>query len=112
MTSRYDNRDIRLNFDKPYREFFRKRNVRFIRQYTTPNLAYPDREQIMDITIVPHVWKLGDRFYKLSHEYYQDPSLWWIIPWFNKIPTEAQFEIGDIVDIPLPLDSILEILEM
>ena len=40
------------------------------------------------------MWKLGDRFYKLADQYYGDPTLWWIIAWYNRMPTESHAEGG------------------
>lgn len=112
MTSRYDGRKIRTNTSGEYKEIFKERNVKYIMQYLTANMTYPSTEQIMQLSNYSHVWKLGDRFYKLADQYYQDPSLWWIIAWYNKRPTESHVQIGQILRIPLPLDKILQILDV
>lgn len=112
MTSRYDGREIRTNIDQKYREIFKKRNVQFINQYMTPELKYPTATDMAELTNYSHVWKLGDRFYKLADEYYKDSTLWWVIAWYNRTPTEAQVNLGDIVNIPMPLEKILQILEV
>jgi hypothetical protein len=52
---------------------------------------------------------MGDRFYKLSHKYYGDVELWWVIPWFNQIATEIDVSLGDILEIPFPLETVLRI---
>ena len=64
----------------------------------------------MELELVGHTWSLGDRFYKLAYKYYGDSTLWWVIAWYNQTPTEAQVEIGDTLQIPLPLDKILRML--
>jgi len=109
MISRYDDREIRTNIDEKYKKLRDKRNVNLIHQYDTPKLRYPSLEDMDRITTFSHAWRLGDRFYKLANKHYGDSKLWWIIAWFNQTPTEAHVEIGDIVDIPLPLEEILQI---
>ena len=61
--------------------------------------------------MIRHVWGLGDRLYKLAHQYYGDPALWWIIAWYNTRPTEAHFKQGDVIRIPLPLNEVLALLQ-
>ena len=112
MTSRYDDTSIGILASDTYRELFKKRDVKFIRHYFTPTLVFPTVEELLDLDILSHVWSLGDRFYKLADEYYNDPTLWWIIAWFNETPTESHVEIGDVVDIPMPLESILQYLDV
>jgi len=112
MTSRYDSREIRTNFDKKYRQIFKKRNVSFINQYMTADLKYPSASEVGELMNYSHAWKLGDRFYKLADHYYKDPTLWWVIAWYNRTPTEANLSIGNIVTIPLPLEKVLQILEV
>ena len=109
MSSRYFTREIRANFNKKYDSFFKERNVNFINQYTSPNKTPITSDDIEDLLTVPHVWSQGDRFYKLAEEYYSDPTLWWVIAWFNRMPTEAHVKIGWVVDVPLPLEEVLQL---
>ena len=99
-----------VNRDELYNEVFRKRGVKFIRHYPTPQM----REMSIDLTSqveqISHVWSVGDRFFKLAFKHYGDPSLWWIIARFNSKPTESHLEIGDIVQIPVPLTDALRIM--
>jgi len=55
---------------------------------------------------VDHVWKLGDRFYKLAHKYYSNAEMWWVIAWYNQTPTESHVSPGQLIQIPLPLDKV------
>ena len=107
MTSRYIGRNIGINAAEIYSDSFKERRVGFIRQYFTANMPFPTQEQFNNLQSIPHVWKSGSRFYKLSQQYYKDPSMWWVIAWFNQTPTESHLEIGDIVNVPLPLERIL-----
>ena len=60
------------------------------------------------INVLTETWKLGDRLYKYADKHYGDPSMWWIIAWFNKKPTENDFQLGEQVLIPLPLEKIFK----
>lgn len=107
MPSRYNNRKISRNKNKLYKRTFEERNVNFIRQYRSPDLAYPTPEQIRQLTVLTRVWKAGDRYYKLAYEYYGNSKYWWVIAWFNKKPTEAHVNVGEVIYIPTPLDKLL-----
>ena len=112
MVSRYDSRNIFSNAAEEYESLFEKRNIKVISQYTTPNMRHPTVKEISNLNIVNHAWREGDRFWKLAGKYYNQPNLWWVIAWFNRMPTEAQVKLGDIVAIPLPLSKILDYLEL
>lgn len=109
MVSRYYNREILANFDKKYSEILKKRNLSFIDQYESPKFRELTADDIGELDIVSHVWTIGDRFYKLADEFYGDSSLWWVIAWYNRMPTESHVKLGYIVDVPLPLEKILEL---
>ena len=112
MPSRFANRSIELNSHSSYNEQFKNRNVSFIHQYATAKLKYPSTEEITELTIIGHIWHTGDRFYKLAHEFYGDPRLWWVLAWYNQTPLESHVKLGDIVDIPMPLQRVLRMLEV
>lgn len=84
-----------------------ERQVPFIRQYGTDRMSYPTIPQIQTFSNVTHIWKVGDKFYKLAIKYYRDPQYWWIIALYNKTPTEAHIKIGEAISIPLPLEKVL-----
>jgi len=107
VTNRYRSRQIKTNIDGLYAESFKKRFKKLIRQYTTPILETPSAGDIRDLTVVNHIWSLGDRYYKLAHKHYGDSELWWVIAWYNNAPTESHLELGDVVLIPSPLERVL-----
>jgi len=109
--SRYDDREVRINDHEQYKKFFEGRNINFIKQYTTPSLRDFSQKEVNSLTIINHVWSSGDKFWKLSYQFYDKSELWWIIAWFNKVPTESHIQIGDTIYIPTPLDKVLEYLE-
>jgi len=108
MTSRYSTTPIGTNGADLYTEEFKKRNVRFINQYFTPIIRHMSEGQMAFMDGIAHTWSLGDRYYKLADKYYKDPTLWWVIAWFNRAPTEAHLQIGDVIVIPTPLNDFLD----
>jgi nucleoid-associated protein YgaU len=90
-----------------YAEQMNARNVRMIEHYASPNMTYPDFEQMGNISTISHVWKLGDHYYKLAHKHYGQTKLWWVIAWFNKAPTESHLTPGQVILIPTPLHAAL-----
>ena len=106
--SRFTNRKIVRNNLDLYEEMLEERDVKYFRQYVTPNMVYPTAHEMRQIKTVSHVWKKGDRFYKLAHQYYRDSSLWWVIAWFNKKPTESHVALGSLVLIPLPISKVIK----
>jgi len=109
MTSRYDNREINTNSTEMYKNVLKDRGARQVQQYATPNFMNLKKEQISSLTIIDHIWKRGDHFYKLAAQYYDNPTHWWVIAQFNNLPTEANIQFGDVVLIPNPLEEILSI---
>ena len=109
MTSRYDNRRTAVNSAPMYRSLLKKRGVKFIRQYKTPSTHFPTTKEMSNIQEVDHIWTVGDRFFKLAFQYYGDPSLWWIVAWYNQTPTESHVYTGQVIQVPLPLDAVMPI---
>ena len=107
MPTRYDRRKVFLNQSELYDKTMEERNVSSIRHYSTPELAYPSVQETKELTKVRHVWRTGDRYYKLAIQYHDSAQYWWVIALFNQKPTEADLTVGDLVYIPLPLQDIL-----
>jgi len=109
MSNRYDDRKIFKNSNEMYEHVFDERDVKFIRHYGSPKTSYPSTIQMRGVKRVQHVWRVGDRYYKLAAQFYGNPTYWWVIAQFNKRPTEADLTPGDLIYIPLPLETILGI---
>jgi len=112
--SRYSIRQRFINDDEGYyNEFFKyPRGVQQIMQYDTAVFEYPTAGDINgELQVDTAAWQVGYRMDKLASEYYGDPTLWWLIAWFNKKPTEGSWSIGDIVYIPQPADIAINIFE-
>ena len=110
MVSRYDNRITAINGLAQYKPLFKDRGVQFIRQFKSPSMHFPTDIQMAKVREIDHIWGMGDRYYKLASQYYDDPTLWWVIAWYNQMPTESHVKMGDVVVIPLPYDVIIPIL--
>ena len=105
---RYQYKPTMINANPLYREHFKNRGVRFITQHRTPDLSYPTPRELAQLETIGHVWKVGDRFYKLAYKHYGDSELWWIIAFFNRTPTESHVKLGAMIEIPFPLEKIID----
>ena len=83
-----------------------------VNQYMTAELFSPTSDDMLDLVIESKVWTIGEKYFKLADEFYGNPEYWWIIAWFNQKPLETDFAPGDIVDIPMPVERVLEILNV
>ena len=111
MSSRYHGRRTRETSEKIYEKLLEDRDVKKIKHHTTPQLSHPTPEERRDMTERVHVWKQGDRYYKLAHQYYGDSRYWWVIAWWNLRPTEGHLNLGDGIRIPGPLERVMSILK-
>lgn len=105
--TRYESSIIFLNDDKKYKKVLENRKRDKIFHYNTPRIKALTAEEYAKIKSIPHIWKLGDRLHKLAESFYDDPNLWWVIAWFNQKPTDAHFQIGDPLYIPVPVEDAL-----
>ncbi len=110
-SNRYDGREIFHNAHPMYRKkFMDRRGAPIVKQYTSPTFTYPDVADMADLTLQPHVWKMGDRLYKLSYTYYETAEMGWVIALFNQRPTESHCKLGDVLYIPRPLETVMNYL--
>ena len=109
--SRYDTRESVFNQDKLYKKLLEKRGNKRITQYTTPSHYAADPELLASIESFIYRWKKSDSFWKLSARVYGDPSHWWVIAGFNRVPTEAHLKAGDVIRIPVSLVKAFEVLK-
>tara|TARA_Y100001938_G_scaffold132005_1_gene189761 strand:+ start:15174 stop:15512 length:339 start_codon:yes stop_codon:yes gene_type:complete len=109
--SRYGSRNKKKSDISQYREKITKSENKRVEHYTTPKLPGIKYEDIVNnLRIQQHVWKSQDRFYKLAGEYYNDPTVWWVIANFNRKPTDAEVSVGDVVYVPFPLERAIALL--
>ena len=105
--SRYGNRTVADNRELAYADVFKQRKLNFIAQYTTPEFYEMTAAQRASLKRIPEVWKVGDKLWKYASIHYGDPRLWWVIGWYNLKPTDAHFEIGDSILIPVPVNKVM-----
>lgn len=109
LYSRMSKRNIFINRNREYKKvFFENRDLKEMPQYGYPTMSYPTQAELYNLTTIPVMWGSTSRLTKIAYEFYGDPSLWWVIAHFNKTPLEADFSIGQIVDVPTPLNLTLE----
>tara|TARA_R100001129_G_scaffold158521_1_gene122284 strand:+ start:155 stop:448 length:294 start_codon:yes stop_codon:yes gene_type:complete len=97
-----------MNNESLYNDIFMRKDIRAIKQYSTSLVQNLTNKT--NIVPVQHIWKTGDRYYKLSQKFYGVPELWWIIALYNQKPTEAHLKKGDVVLIPTPIRTVLSYL--
>ena len=108
--SRYRKYNILYN-SSDYYSFLRKnRDVKGISQFETPILQQPSINERTQLISTQHIWKYGDRYYKLAQRFYGKPEYWWVIAWYNGMPTESVVKPGDLISIPLDLSDTLSVL--
>lgn len=111
--SRYKNTTKKVNNLELYKKLRKDRGIPGgLTQYNLTKLPALTVEQVSNVDSVGHVWKSGDRLYKLADTYYNDPTLWWVIAWYNSKPTEGHFKLGDLIQIPVPIDTVYGLLRM
>ena len=104
-------RTVVRNTEELYEELRRKRGVKHIDHFPTPKMRHPQAEDLIHMSFINHVWKVGDRYSKLAHKHYGDATYWWVIAWYNRLPTDSHVSIGDVIIVPTSLDDALENLE-
>ena len=108
--SRYGSAKIINNDSEFYSPLTSKRGLKSIVQMQTIALHNPAVFERMNLSTDTYIWKYGDRYYNLANIYYGDPKHWWIIAWYNGYPTEANIQIGDVIEIPLNFEEIIKTL--
>ena len=109
MPTRYTNTKIVGNDNEFYSSIRRGRKK--IRHHQTPRLRNPARRQRGALQTATHIWKYGDRFYKLANDYYGDVRYWWVISKANpdKVKRDSFFiNPGLQIRIPQNTQDIIE----
>ncbi len=110
MSARYTKSNTLINASEYHEPLRKSRGLKKIRHYDTPIIYNPTAIERSSIRSTAHLWKHGDRLYKLAHQYYGDSSYWWAIAWYNGYPTEAHIYTGATIYIPLNLEKLLDVL--
>jgi|TARA_X000001388_G_C2164573_1_gene97464 hypothetical protein len=105
--SRYSNTEEVENYDIGYKKAFKSRFglSDFILQKRRTGLKYPDHEDLSAMNFQFETWKVGSRLHKIAEKYYGNPTYWWVIGLYNKKPVDADYSLGDVVKVPMPLEE-------
>jgi hypothetical protein len=99
--NRYEKMQIVLNNLEFYKKQFDNRNVKFIRHFRPTTYLSLTDEFLATLEYIEEVWASDTKLYKLASKYYSDVTLWWVIGVANNKPTDTNWQIGDIVKIPV-----------
>ena len=110
--SRYRKNRLITTSNSSYADILKRRGVSFIDHFSFENFKILRMKDIQGLSVVNHTWQFSDRYYKLAAEHYNDPSYWWIIAYYNNIPLENYIKVGQIIQVPVPLEYILTALEI
>ena len=109
--SRYNQTKVLTNASDYYAPLRKSRDLKAVNQFETPILKNPGPKERSKLTKATHIWRYGDRFYKLAHQYYGNEKFWWVIAWYNSVPIEAALPVGTQLYIPLNLEEALKVLQ-
>jgi len=108
MSSRYGKYEILYNSSDYYRPI--RRGKKAVEHYETPSMHHPDIRARATVRSSNYIWKYGSRLYKLADQFYGSPNYWWVIAWYNGVPTEAHLKTGDVIYIPLNIEDAYKVL--
>ena len=100
----------RILSNQMYSSYLEERGLTKLEFNSFNKLKKLTQEEMNLLNNVSHIWKSGDRYYKLAALHYGNPSYWWIIAYYNKKPTEASITVGDTIIIPKPLNVLITLL--
>ena len=93
------------NNNEMYSELFEERGLKNgVVQHRTRTFSVNEKS----MKTIKHTWSLGDKLFKLSYQYYSTYDLWWVIALYNNKPTDAHYEFGDTVLIPVDPSGFVE----
>lgn len=101
---RYTGREEVLNDLEEYESLMEKRGQKEILQYDI--FTFNRKFLKSSYRIKKHTWSQGDKLYKISFEYYGDIKYWWLIALWNNGPTDADYILGQVIQIPFPISQL------
>lgn len=109
MTEWNKNAQILANNDPVYQKFLQKLGATKIDHYGIVRFGDPRSEEFLRELSGKRqrIFGIGDSLSKIAHEYYGDARLWWLLAWFNAKPTDFHCKVGDIIEIPFPLEEVM-----
>jgi len=106
---RYEKTDtFLLKRNARYNKILTKRKVEAIKIMETQTIDSVANIDFDTITESEVLWAQGTKMWRLAADHYGDGTLYWVIALYNEKPTDAHWEIGDIVYIPHPYEYVVE----
>jgi len=107
--SRYRRRKKLVNDTQEYQdsEIFENRGVKKITQLQSPIFKRFTKEEYKSVSFRRHYWTNGDKFWKLSQQFYGDMQYWWLIARWNFVASESDLTEGQEIRIPTDLELAL-----
>ena len=97
-----------INKDRIYEDFFKKTGATSVEHLGLVFFGNPkDYQFLKEVKKIEHIYSVGDSLSKISYKHYGDARFWWLLAWFNSKPTDFHCEVGDIIEVPLPLEEVL-----
>ena len=96
------------NKDEIYKGFFNKTGATAIEHMDLTFFGNPkDYNFLKSVKKINHIYSVGDSLSKIAFKHYGDARYWWVLAWFNTKPTDFHCELGDIIEIPIPLEDVI-----
>lgn len=103
-----ENSRFLINKDEIYRDFFNKTGASSVEHIDITFFGNcKDYEFLKSIKKINHVYSSGDTLSKIAFKHYGDARYWWVLAWFNTKPTDFHCNLGDIIEIPIPLEDVI-----
>lgn len=108
---KFNRSNITLTKSGIYSKVLKNRSGSSVSLETTVSIPSPTELMLDDqITEKSVLWTQGTKMWKLAADHYGDGRLYWVIGLYNEKPTDAHWEIGDLVHIPFPLEYVISYL--
>jgi len=105
--ARYSNRKQILIDGDPYRRVLSEKDRKRIVLYESPTFPEKTVEIVRQLNVTSYAWRMGDNYYKVAHDQYGDRDLWWVLAWYNGIPSDTYLRRGERIGIPRPVETVV-----
>lgn len=110
MYNRYEKTQIIYNTDEKYSSLFDSKHVLGINQYTTFDYNKLRNFKDYGLDTILHTVEMGDKLYTISEKYYGSPEFAWLICYTNGLSSELKINLGYMLTIYVPLNTLIGLL--
>ena len=110
MYNRFAKTQKIINNSDEYAEYFRQRNMKDLKQYSTFNFSNLKNIENQNLEVILHRFLPNEKLYNISQKYYNSPEFSWLICYTNRFPNELSISPNTLLKIYLPIESVLELL--